>query len=106
MTDAELLTKVKNGLGITGSYQDETLQVYADEVKAFMKSAGVSQAVIDDSVSVGCILRGVADLWNYGSGNATLSEYFRMRVIQLKAVTVEPNEDESEGGGNGEIQTE
>lgn len=107
MTDAELLTKIKNGLGITGSFQDATLMVYIAEVKAFMKSAGVSQAVIDDSVSVGCIMRGVADLWNYGSGNATLSNYFRMRILQLKSITITPNdEDENEGDENGEIPTE
>ena len=41
MTDAELLTKIKSGLGITGTYQDATLQVYIDDVKAFMRSAGV-----------------------------------------------------------------
>ena len=83
MTDAELLSKVKKGLGITGDYQDDTLQIYIDEVKAFMESAGVPSAVIGGNASVGCILRGVADLWNYGSGSAKLSEYFNQRVIQL-----------------------
>lgn len=101
MIDAELLTKIKNGLGITGAYQDATLTVYVDEVKAFMRSAGVSEDVINSNVSVGCIMRGVADLWNYGSGNATLSKYFRMRVLQLKAVVIEPNE--SEGDENGTV---
>ena len=93
MTDAELLIKVKNGLGITGDYQDETLQVYVDETKAFMKSAGIPQDSIESDVSVGCILRGVADLWNYGSGNTTLSDYFKMRVLQLRV----NNLGESEG---------
>lgn len=97
MTDTTLLTKIKNGLGITGDFQDATLTVYVDEVKAFMKSAGVSQAVIDSEVSVGCIMRGVADLWNYGSGNAKLSDYFKMRLLQLKSVTIEPNEGEENG---------
>lgn len=96
MTDAELLEKVKKGLGITGSFQDETLQIYIDEVKAFMKSAGVPDTVIQNSVSVGCIMRGVADLWNYGSGNASLSQYFKQRLIQLKAI-------EGEGETNGSI---
>ena len=85
MTDAELLAKVKSGLGITTAYQDDTLQVYIDDVRAFMADAGVHQSVIASPASVGCILRGVADLWNYGSGNATFSDYFRMRVIQLCA---------------------
>lgn len=85
MTDAELLTKIKNGLGITGTFQDETLKVYIDEVKCFMRSAGVKEAIVDSEASVGCIMRGVADLWNYGSGNTKLSEYFKIRVLQLKA---------------------
>lgn len=96
MTDAELLAKIKNGLGITGTFQDGTLQVYIDEVKAFMKSAGVTDSVLSSSAAVGCIMRGVADLWNYGSGNATLSTYFKMRLIQLRAETL----DDNEGGEN------
>lgn len=98
MTDAERLIKIKNGLGITGEFQDDTLNVYLAEVKAFMQSAGVSQKVIESEASVGCIMRGVADLWNYGAGNATFSEYFRMRLIQLKKETI--NE---EGDDNGSI---
>lgn len=83
MTNAELLTKIKSGLGITGTYQDDTLQVYIDEVKSFMESAGVNQSVIESEAAVGCIIRGVADLWNYGSGSANLSPYFVQRLIQL-----------------------
>lgn len=85
MTEAELLKKIKSGLGITTDFQDATLKIYIDDVKAFMKSAGVKESVIASNASVGCILRGVADLWNYGSGNATFSDYFKMRVIQLSA---------------------
>lgn len=83
MTNAELLTKLKSGLGITGTYQDDTLQVYIDEVKSFMESAGVNKSVIESEAAVGCIIRGVADLWNYGSGSANLSPYFVQRLIQL-----------------------
>lgn len=85
MTEQELLTKIKSGLGITGEYQDEALQFYIDEVKGFMRSAGVSEEVLNGSEAVGCIMRGVADLWNYGSGSVRLSEYFIQRVIQLAA---------------------
>lgn len=83
MTNAELLTKLKSGLGITGTYQDDTLQVYIDEIKAYLASAGVKQSVIESEAAVGCIIRGVADLWNYGSGSANLSPYFVQRLIQL-----------------------
>lgn len=83
ITADELLRKVKTGLGIAGEYQDETLKLYIDEVKEFMRSAGVSDTVINGSEAVGIIMRGVADLWNYGSGSVKLSEYFIQRVIQL-----------------------
>ena len=90
MTNAELLIKVKAALGITGDYQDATLTEYIDEVKLYMRSAGVPDDVIDSVSSVGCISRGVSDLWNYGSGNAKLSQYFIQRMLQLK---VEGGED-------------
>ena len=77
------LETVKNMLGITGPYQDNTLNGYIDEVKYFMASAGVSQRVIESSKSSGLIARGVADLWNYGSGGTALSPYFLMRCTQL-----------------------
>ena len=83
MTDQELLAKVKAGLGITGIYQDEALQFYIDEAKNFMRLAGVPQETVESSESAGVIMRGVADLWNYGSGSVKLSDYFIQRVIQL-----------------------
>ena len=83
MTDLELLEKVKKGLGVSGTYQDDTLQLYINEVKEFMINAGVTQSTIDGSESVGVIIRGVADLWNYGAGSTELSPYFLQRVTQL-----------------------
>lgn len=84
MTDAEILKAVKTGLNITGTYQDDTLMIYIDDVKYYMSDAGVSQDLINSNASVGVIVRGVSDLWNYGMGNADFSEYFRQRVIQLR----------------------
>lgn len=81
----ELLNKVKKGLGITGNYQDDTLLIYIDEVKDFMHGAGVSDAIINSNSSVGVIIRGVSDLWDYGSGSTGLSPYFKERVVQLRA---------------------
>lgn len=81
----ELLIKVKKGLGITGDYQDDTLQIYIDEVEDFMRGAGVSDAIINSNSSVGVITRGVSDLWDYGSGSTGLSPYFKERVVQLRA---------------------
>ena len=73
------MTNVKNALGITGYYQDATIQVYVDEVIDFLKRAGVPQENITD----GLIARGVSDLWNYGAGEGKLSEYFIQRATQL-----------------------
>lgn len=73
------LADVKNALGITGDYQDSTLQIYFDEVVAFLVDAGVSKA----NITKGIVARGVSDLWNYGAGDGKLSEYFMQRASQL-----------------------
>lgn len=73
------IENIKNAIGITGTYQNATIQEWIDEVVAFLKDAGVSEANITD----GIVARGVVDLWNYGSGEGKLSEYFRMRATQL-----------------------
>lgn len=78
MTNARLAA-VKTALGITGDYQDGTLSVYIDEVVSFLLNAGVAETNITD----GLIARGVADLWNYGSAEGKLSEYFVQRATQL-----------------------
>lgn len=77
---ADTLADVKKALGITGEYQDDTLNIYINEVKAYMMSAGVSTEVINASVSAGVIARGVTDLW---LGDGKLSDYFYQRVSQL-----------------------
>ena len=74
-----ILTAVKKATGITGSYQDETLQLWIDETVAFLKDAGVA----DSNMTNGIIARGVLDLWNYGAGDGKFSDYFMMRATQL-----------------------
>lgn len=83
ITEAELLSEVKKALGIGGNYQDDTLTIYIDETKEYLKSAGISEDTLKDRKCIGVISRGVADLWNYGSGNAQWSLYFMQRVAQL-----------------------
>lgn len=78
-----MLENVKTALGITGTYQDATIQTYIDEVIAYLKDAGVSDTVIGSEAATGIIVRGVADLWNYGSGGTQLSPYFMQRAVQL-----------------------
>lgn len=73
------LAEVKSALGITGAYHDATLQQYFNEVVAFLKGTGVSEA----NMTSGIISRGVADLWNYGGEGGKLSTYFMQRATQL-----------------------
>lgn len=87
MADVTILDTVKNALGITGNYQDNTLKVYIDEVIEYMISAGVPEEVAKSSASAGVIARGVTDLWNYNGGAGKLSDYFYQRVSQLAYTT-------------------
>lgn len=79
MADTTMLAKVKSALGITGEYLNDTLTEYIDEVVGFLKDAGVNES----NITAGIVARGVSDLWNYGSGEGKLSDYFMQRATQL-----------------------
>lgn len=83
MEKYKYLDRVKNLLGVTGSYQDDTINEYVNEVKEFITSSGVSLTIAESEKVVGLIARGVSDLWNLGSGGANLSPYFYQRLTQL-----------------------
>lgn len=74
-----ILADVKDALGITGDFQDNTLQIYFDETIDFLKDAGVKY----QNITTGIVARGVADLWNYGGAEGKLSPYFIQRATQL-----------------------
>ena len=93
MNDNTLLNKVKAGLGITGTYQDTTLQVWIDEVKNFLLDGGIKESIVESEKCYGIITIGVKDLWNYGSGDGSLSPYFIQRATQLSYCD-EPVEEE------------
>ena len=76
---AAMLDSVKTSLNITGTYQDETIASYIDEVVGCLKDAGVASS----KVTPGIVSRGVSDLWNYGAGEGKLSQYFMQRAAQL-----------------------
>lgn len=92
ITDAELLAAVKQSLNISGEHFDKTLNNVIDEVKGYLMSAGVVAEVLGSTLAVGCIARGVADLWNYGNGDTKLSEYFYQRAAQLRSIEVSKDE--------------
>lgn len=79
MTTSEFLPRVKEALGITGDYQDGTIEGYIEETVGYLEDAGVQAAYI----TPGIVARGVADLWHYGAGEARFSGYFIQRAIQL-----------------------
>lgn len=79
MAEVNLLEKVKTMNGFTGTYQDELIKSYIDEVKQYLMDGGVKQEIIESSTSVGVIARGVSDLYY----DRILSNYFKERAIQL-----------------------
>ena len=83
LTAVERLAKVKTALGISGSYSDDTIALYIDEVIAELIDAGVDKTVAESDAAVGCIALGVNDLWNFSSGGVKHSEQFNRRLIQL-----------------------
>lgn len=83
LTAAERLAKVKTALGISGSYSDDTISFYINEVIEEITDAGVNKAVAESDAAVGCIALGVNDLWNFSSGGVKHSEQFNRRLIQL-----------------------
>lgn len=78
-----LLAKVKTALLIEGDYHNDMLKIYIYEVLDYMRLAGVQENVLQSEQIIGAVSRGVTDLWNFGSGDGKLSEYFYQRVIQL-----------------------
>lgn len=81
-----LLDEVKKRLSITGEYHNAMLLGFIDDVKQYMLSAGVNESIVNSKKAIGCISRGVLDLWT----KETFSDLFSQRVIQL---TFEPETD-------------
>ena len=80
-----MLEQVKNMLGITGSFQDSTIEGYIKEVQQYLLDAGVPQSIVESDKAIGTIARGVEDLWTANAGEAKFSNYFNQRVIQLRS---------------------
>ena len=83
VTDAELLAQVKSAIGVSGTFHDAAINMHIADIKFYLEDAGCSGAAINGKAAVGCIARGVSDLWNIGSGTVNLSPYFKERAAQL-----------------------
>lgn len=79
----DLLQEIKNRLSITDDFHNDLLMSFATDTKEYLRSAGVKDSVIESEKSIGVISRGVADLWNFGSGEGKFSEMFYQRAVQL-----------------------
>lgn len=88
ITEAELLEKVKSGISLNGNdYQDDTITVWINEVKEDLLYAGVSAEVVNSTLAVGCITRGVDDRWL--SHLPDYSDFFNKGAERLRNIQVE-----------------
>ena len=75
-----MLEQVKKLLGITGKFQDETINGWIDEIKQLMIDGGIPPSIVDDVKSAGVIAKGIDDLYFQ---KTNLSNYFWQRATQL-----------------------
>ena len=75
-----MLEKVKECLGITGTYQDTILKNWIAEIKQLMIDGGIAPSIVNDEKSAGVIARGIDDVYFQKSN---LSTYFWQRATQL-----------------------
>ena len=75
-----MLEQVKKLLGITGKFQDETINEWIDEIKQLMIDGGISPSIVNDVKSAGVIAKGIDDVY-FQKNN--LSNYFWQRATQL-----------------------
>ena len=75
-----MLDQVKKLLGITGKFQDETINGWIDEIKQLMIDGGIPSSIVDDVKSAGVIARGIDDVYFQ---KTDLSNYFWQRATQL-----------------------
>ena len=82
MDDTALRDRAKESQSTTGVYHDTLLMDYINEMKSYLRAAGVNEDVVNSPDAVVTIFQGVADLWNDGTGDGNLSDYFLKRVAQ------------------------
>lgn len=75
----DLLIEIKSRLAIGDDFHDKLILGLIEDVKNYMVSAGVEKQIVDSVISIGCIARGVSDLWT----SEKFSDFFNQRVIQL-----------------------
>jgi len=86
LTDAELLQKVKEGLGLGTGYQNPVLMPKVLAVKQYMLGAGITPEKFESELGIATLTVGVNDLWNLTPGEVTFSDAFMVILLpQLMA---------------------
>lgn len=88
--DYQFVEQILKMIGAS-SYQFATIESYIEEVIDYMVDAGVSREIANSRKCIGTVTRGVMDLWNYGSGDVSFSQYFKERVTQLSYANEKEN---------------
>lgn len=80
---SEILEGVKERLSESGEFAeiDATLTGYIEDIMDYMSGAGVSDEMI--ASHIGCIARGVDDMYCNNSGGTDFSPAFKNMVAQL-----------------------
>ena len=103
-----LLDEVKKRMLISGNFHDKLLLGLIEDVKQYLISAGVDETVVNSKKSIGCIARGVSELFNQNE----FSDFFKQRAIQLtfeeptdeEAIPLMPPIEDSEEGDGEDVQ--
>jgi len=90
MTDAELLTAVKAGMTISGTFTDNALLPKVLAAKQYMLGGGVTIAQLESSLGIATLTVGVTDLWNLSSGEVKFSAAFHILLTQLAMTSSKP----------------
>ena len=87
ITEEDLLKEVKTAIKMDGNdFNDGTIKFYIENVKQELLGAGVSADVVNSTLAVGCIARGVDDCWCSHLEN--YSDMFWTGAYRLKNVRV------------------
>lgn len=85
-----MLEKVKKNLGITGTFQDDMVQGWIDEIKQLMIDGGIPSSIVNNEKSAGVIAKGIDDVYFQ---KTDLSNYFWQRATQLAFKEEESSEE-------------
>ncbi|MDP4144157.1 MAG: phage gp6-like head-tail connector protein [Bacillota bacterium] len=89
MSDDELLEKVKTGLNVDGTDNDNALRIKVMAVKQYMLNSGVTSEAIQTELGIATLTIGVNDIWNLDPGEIKFSYAFDMCLMpQLKVISM------------------